>query len=66
MRMGELKCRLCKSFVVNLGYISFHFHFIFNLNFLFTVAPSTKVGCFSGGRGKKLNYYVTKKKGMLN
>ena len=30
------------------------FHFIFILNFLITVAPSTKSGCFSGGRGKNL------------
>ena len=25
---------------------------LYALNFLFTVAPSTKSGCFSGGRGK--------------
>ena len=34
-----------------LGPVSFSF---FILNFLYTVAPSTKSGCFSGGRGKNL------------
>ena len=43
-----------------LALVLFHFHFIFN--FLFTVAPSTKVGCFSEGRGKIPNYNVTKRK----
>ena len=33
-------------------------HFI--LNFLITVAPSTKSGCFSGGRGKHLITMVIK------
>ena len=39
--------------------ISFHL-FSFIKNFLFTVAPLTKGGCFSGGRGEKPNYNVTK------
>ena len=38
---------------------SFSFHFIFNV--LFTVAPSTKGGCFSGGRGKNLITMLLKK-----
>ena len=46
--------------LINSPYFIFYFYFI--LNFLFTVAPSTKGGCFSGGRGIKPNYNVTKKR----
>ena len=34
------------DFILNISF--------FILNFLITVAPSTKSGCFSGGRGKNL------------
>ena len=42
------------------------FHFV--KNFLFTVAPSTKGGCFSGGRGKNLTAMLLKTRifAMLN
>ena len=43
-------------------FISFHFI----LNFLFTVAPSTKGSCFSGGRGKNLiTMFLEKKNAKL-
>ena len=41
----------CFSFSFILIFFKFFFHFKF---FLITVAPSTKSGCFSGGRGKNL------------
>ena len=47
-----LKDQLVKVTVaITETFFSFHF---FILNFLYTVAPSTKSGCFSVGRGKNL------------
>ena len=60
--IDERDDKIMIAFKSNLGDISngatlwtTNIHFIlFILNSLYTVAPSTKSGCFSGGRGKNL------------
>ena len=58
----------CILNIIRSSFISF-----FILSFSFTVAPSTKGGCFSGGRGKNLitmlltkNFYNAKLEYMKN
>ena len=54
-----------KTYFQNVHILNFQLKFFilnFILNFLFTIAPSTKGGCFSGGRGKNLITMLLKKK----